>query len=405
MPGNSAELIKLQCVPFMNRISRYLFLECATASLIALVVLAFMVMLPQVLRLVDLWVNRGVPVAVLGTMISLSLPKILVTVIPMALLLGTLLTMGRMAQESELVVLKACGVSPLQVMRPIALLTILYAGAALLLSLIWLPHAYHQFAILKKAVVSATTLALKPQTFNHTIPGLTIYVDSLDPKTRLLNGLLIHDRRKPEAPVTLTARRGEIQAVAGGETWLFLQEGIRHQTVGEAQYRALTFASYQMDLGVVLELRTQDIKKRLDDLNLEELSQVMQEGNASEAYDARMEWHRRFAFPVATLILGLFAVPLGLQQSHRSGRSYGLVVAIATLIFHFILLSIGETMARKHILGAVAGFWLPNLLMALLTLYVITVTQRCQSFRLAIWLSQALANLPQRLLSVTRNGD
>lgn len=388
----------------MNRLSRYLFFECASASLVALLVLSFMLMLPQVLRLVDLWVNRGVSVAVLGTIIFLFIPKILVTVIPMALLVGTLLTMGRMAQESELVILKACGVSLLQIMRPIALLACIYAGFALMLSMVWLPHAFHQYAILKKALVSATTLALKPQTFNHTIPGLTIYVDEQDIHNRILKGLLIHDQRKPDATITLTARRGQIEPMPGGETLLFLQDGIRHQTTAKNQYRALSFKTYQMDLGIVLELKTQDIKERLDELSLDELSQVMQAGSG-KSYDAHMEWHRRFAFPVATLILGLFAVPLGLQQSHRSGRSYGVVVAVSTLIFHFALLSLGESMARKHLVGPIIGFWLPNLLMALLTAYLAYATHRCRPFWLAVWLSNSLANLPQRLLSAAKPSE
>ncbi|MEO5339143.1 MAG: LPS export ABC transporter permease LptF [Magnetococcus sp. MYC-9] len=388
----------------MNRISRYLFLECGIASLIALGVLTFMVMLPQVLRLVDLWVNKGVAVAVLGSMISLSIPKILLTVIPMALLVGTLLTMGRMAQESELVVFKACGISLLQVMRPIALLALLYAGFALLLSLVWLPHAFHQFAVLKQALVSATTLALKPQTFNHAIPGLTIYIEEQERQSQTLKGILIHDRRKPEAPVTLTARRGQIQPIPGGGTLLFLQEGTRHQTVGENQYQALSFASYQMDLGIALEFKTRDVKERLDELSLPELSQVMQSGLTGKGYEARMEWHRRFAFPVATLILGLFAVPVGWQQPHRAGRSSALVVAVATLLLHFTLLSLGETLARKQILDPVSGFWLPNLLMALLTAHVLYISHRCRSFWLVEWLSNTLATLPQRLLSSASQG-
>ncbi len=401
MRGNSAGLVPFISLAFMNRLSRYLFRECALTSLIALLVLSFMVMLPQVLRLVDLWVNRGVAVAVLGTMISLSIPKILVTTIPMALLIGILLTLGRMAQESELVVLKACGISLFQVMRPIALLAILSAGCALLLNMVWLPHAFHQFAVIKRALVSTTTLTLKPQAFNHAIPGLTLYADEQEPNSRLLKGILIHDQRKPDAPITLTARRGEMRSMPGGETVLFLQEGARHQTVGDNQYQSLRFATYQMDLGVVLGFKTQDTKKQWDEMNLHELSQVMREATPDERFEARMEWHRRFSFPVATLILGLFAVPLGLQQSHRSGRSYGLVVAVATLIVHFVLLSVGENLARKHLLEPIGGFWLPNLLMALLTVYVVYATHHCRSFRLAIWLAHGLANLPQRLLKGT----
>ncbi|WP_193771154.1 LPS export ABC transporter permease LptF [Candidatus Magnetaquicoccus inordinatus] len=387
----------------MYRIHRYLFRECAFTSLIALLVLSFMAMLPQFLRLVDLWVNRDMPVSVLGTMISLSMPKILLTTIPMALLVGILLTLGRLAQESELVVLKACGISPLQILQPVALLALLYTMLALALSTLWLPRAYHHFASLKQALLSSTTLALKPQAFSHNIPGLTLYIEEQDPQTQLLYGLLIHDRRKAETPITLTARRGEIRSLPSGETILYLQEGTRHQSLPEQHYRALRFATYQMDLGIALGSKSKASQKQLDELSQEELSQIMREASPKESYAAWMEWHRRFSFPTATLILGLFAVPLGLQQSPRSGRSYALVVAVLTLIIHFALLSVGETLARKQIITPILGFWMPNLLMASLTLYVITITHQCRPFLWANWLGNSLANLPQRLLAAPQD--
>lgn len=382
----------------MNRISRYLFLECAISSLIALVVLTFVVMLPQVLRLVDLWVNKGVSVMVLGKMTFLAMPQFLVAAIPMALLIGVLMTFGRLAQESELVILKACGVSIYQIMRPVALLAMLYTLFALLLNMIWLPYSFHQFSILKKALVASTTLALKPQTFNHTIPGLTIYVGEQDIKNHLLKGVLVHDQRKPDYTVTLTARSGQIQSLPGGETVLFLSDGTRHQKIADNQYRELVFAAYNMDLGIALGLKTHDVKQQLDELSPGELLVLMRDKTTEKYHDARMEWHRRLAFPLATMILGLFAVSLGMQQSHRSGRSYGFIVAILTLIVHFFLLSLGESLARKHILGPIGGFWLPNLIMALLTGYVTVMTHRDRPFRLAIWLTQSLSTLPQWLL-------
>ena len=382
----------------MNRISRYLLLECASSSLIALVVFTCVIMLPQLLRLVDLWVNKGVSVAVLGQMIVLAIPQFLMAAIPMALVTGILLALGRMAQESELVVFKACGISLYQMMRPIALLTVFYTLLSLLLSLIWLPYSFHQFSVLRKGLISATTLALTPHTFNQAVPGLTIYVDEQNAKKNLLSGILVHDQRKPDAAITLTARSGQIQSLPGGETLLFLQDGTRHQKVGENRFQDLIFSTYSMDLGIVLGIKTLNVKEKLDEWSMGELHVLMQ-GEASESsYMARMEWHRRLSFPMATFILGLFAVALGMHHSHRSGRSYALVVAVLTLIVHYFLLSLGESMVRKHLLDPRVGFWLPNLLMMVLTGYVTVKTHRGQPFQLAIWLNQSLASLPQRLL-------
>ncbi len=385
----------------MNRLSRYLFLECAQTSLIALAVLTFLIMLPQVLHLVDLWVNKGVSVAILGKMTLLSIPQFLVAALPMALLIGNLLALGRLAQDSEIVVLKASGLSLFQVARPIALLAALYTIFALLLNSIWLPKAFHNFSVMKKALVSATTLTLKPETFNQAISGLTIYVQEQHPNGQQLKGILIHDRRKPDQSVTLTARSGQLVRTREGGTLLHLTNGSRHQKLAHDQYRQLAFATYNLDLGVSLGLKTQDQEKEMDQMGMGELWSMIGGDNAGQAYRARMEWHRRMAFPGATLILGLFAVPLGMQQSHRSGRSYGFVMAVLTLIIHFLLLALGESLAGKGLIDPLFGFWLPNLLMAGLTAHVMWQTSHGRPFRAAMWLTQTLATLPQKLLRPT----
>lgn len=383
----------------MNRISRYLFLECATSSLIALVVFTFVVMLPHVLRLVDMWVNKGVSVAVLGEMTLLAMPQFLAASIPMALLTGTLLTLGRLAQDSELVVLSACGISLYQMMRPVFVLTLLYTLLSLMLHAVWLPYASHHSSILRKALVSSTALTLKPKTFNHAVSGLTIYVDDQDIEKRLLKGILVHDQRQMGQTATLTARTGQLRTPAGGgETVLFLQEGTRHQHLGDNQYRELMFATYHMALGIDLGFQPKDIEADLEALSMGALSALAYDATSGKSYDARMEWHRRLAYPAANLILGLFAVALGVRQSHRSGRSYALVVAVLLLITHFFLLSLGESWAQKRAVDPMSGFWLPNLLMACLAGYVTIMTQRGKPFRRVLWLTQHWAMLPHRLL-------
>ena len=389
----------------MSRLSRYLFVECALSSITALMVLTFLIMLPQVLHLVDLWVNKGVSVGILGKMTLLSIPKFVVASLPMAMLVGILLALGRLAQDSEIVVLKACGLSLYQILRPIAILVTLFSGFSLFLNTVWTPHSFHLFSVLKNALISANTLSLKAQTFNQTIPGLIFYVHEQDPGGREMRGILIHDRRKPDQVVTLTARIGRLYTTPDGSTGLVLTDGSQHQKMRNGQYRQLVFGTYDLDLGVSLGLKPQHKKEQLDELSMSELKALIDNGKESKLfYEARMEWHRRLAYPTATLILGLFAVPLGLQHSHRSGRSYGFVVAVVTLILHFMLLSTGEAMAQKQIVSPLSGFWLPNLLMALLTGYVMFATAQGRAIKAAIWLTQFMSLMPQKLLRAAPPG-
>lgn len=382
----------------MTRLSRYLFVECGLAAVMALLVLTFLIMLPRVLGLVDLWVNKGVAVGVLLQMIILVTPQFIVATAPMALLVGILMALGRLSQDSEIIILSASGVSLYQILWPIATLVGFFSIGAILLNAIWVPSSSHQFASLKESLLSTTTLDIKPQTFNHAIPGLTIYIHAQGANSLELRGILIHDQRDPKEPTTLTALSGRLHIKADGNTALLLSEGSRHHKMSGGRYRQLNFSSYNLDLGVSLGLKTRDHATDIRGMSMGQLRQVIQAGEAALVQDAYMEWHRRLAFPVAGFILGLLAVPLSLQQSHRSGRGYGFIIAVIALIVHFMLLSVGEALAKRGDLPVWVGYGLPNILMALFTVYVMVQTARGRQFRMTIWLTQGLSALPLLLL-------
>ncbi|MBF0191560.1 MAG: LPS export ABC transporter permease LptF [Magnetococcales bacterium] len=359
----------------MNRISRYLFLDCAQTSLLALGTLTFLIMLPQVLLLVDVWINKGAPFTVLRQMIQYAMPQFMVGTLPMALLSGILLTLGRMARDSELVIIKASGVSLWQMTRPVGTLVLLFTTLSLLLNWIWVPKAYYEFSVLKKALLSSNAaLTMQSRTFNRTIPGLTIYINHQDPLTGILEGVLVHDQRIPHETVTITARRAHPHTRSDHKAALFLEDGSRHWITPGGHYRHMQFTRFDLGLDVVLGLVPQHKKEEVDEMDPAELQHAIQNGTPKLQHAARMEWHRRLAFPVATLIMGLLALPLGAQQSHRTGKSYGFVAALLILILHFLLLASGEALAGKQLVSPLTGFWLPNLLMTLLTAWVFRFT-------------------------------
>lgn len=363
-----------------------------------LFVLTFLIMLPRILNLVDLWVNKGVAIGVLGNMILWLMPQFVVSVTPMALLIGILLALGRLSQDSETVVLKASGVSLYQILFPIATLVSLFTIATVILNMTWVPDSFHRFATLRNALLSSTTLALKPQTFNQTIPGLTIYIHEKSENGTTLHGLLIHDERKTEETVTLTARIGQLKLEGSEESILFLQDGSRHEKLPGKRYRQLRFASYKLDLGVSLGMKEEYRKTGFKEMDIGKLIHSMVTNDPEESLKARAELHRRLAFPMAGFILGLFSVSLGLQQSHRSGRAYGFVVAILALLLHFMLLSFGEVAVQRGLMSTETGYWFPNALMALVTLHVTIHTARDRSLKIFDWLSQFLSSLPERFL-------
>jgi lipopolysaccharide export system permease protein len=382
----------------MNRLSRYLFIECAIALSSALLILTILIMLPRTLNLVDLWVNKGVSINILWQMILLLIPQFVVSALPMAALTGILLALGRLSQDSEMVVMKASGFSLYQMLRPIALLAGICAISALFLEMVWVPNSFHNFHKLRGALISSITLNLKPQTFSHVVPGLTIYIKDHDQKTHTLQGMLIYDQRQQKKPVTLVASSGKLHYLPNGTAALFLTDGSRHEQMKNGSYRQLKFATYDLKLGVSLGLGDDGRKRGIEEMTMSGLERLITSNNQEMSQKALLEWHRRWAFPVATLLLGILALPLGVQQSHRSGRSYGLVAAVLTLIFHFFLLSLGESIANKGLISPIIGYGAPTLFMASLTMYILIKTARGRQFKLAILLVHIMASMPLKLL-------
>ncbi|MEO5347191.1 MAG: LPS export ABC transporter permease LptF [Magnetococcus sp. YQC-9] len=352
----------------MKRLYRHLFSECAATSLLALITLTFLLMLPQILLLTDVWINRGAPISVLRQLILYAIPQFMIGTLPMALLSGILLTMNRMARDSELVIIKASGISIWQIARPIGLLILLFTTLSLLLNWIWVPTAFYEFTSLKRALLTSNTaMTLQPRTFNRDMPGMTFYIDHQDPLTGTLEGVLIHDQRNPAETVTITARRAHPHTRDDNKAALLLEDGSRHWITPGGHYRHLQFTRFDLGLDVIIGLVPRHQKETVDELDPGELLELLNNGPKERRYAALLEWHRRIAFPVATFIMGALALPLGLQQSHRTGKSFGFAAAVAILILHFLLLASGEAMASRKLITPLTGLWTPNLFMAALT--------------------------------------
>ena len=118
----------------MKSISRYIFRQLLTTTTFVAVVLTIIVSLFGSLRLVDFIINRGLPVSVLFELIAFRVPGFLAIVLPLAIVAAILSVYNRLSTDSELVVMRASGVSQWTLATPgivLALLTM-----ALSLSLI-----------------------------------------------------------------------------------------------------------------------------------------------------------------------------------------------------------------------------------------------------------------------------
>src|SRR3984885_4047509 len=124
----------------MRLLDRYICREVASHTILGLVVFTFVFFVPQLVHLMDLIVRHSGGAGTVTLLFLCTLPPVLIFTIPMAVLVGVLIGLGRLSSDSEIVALHASGVSLRRLLLPIGFIAVLSALFTLLITF-WLSPA------------------------------------------------------------------------------------------------------------------------------------------------------------------------------------------------------------------------------------------------------------------------
>ena len=134
-------------------------------------------------------------------------------------------------------------------------------------------------------------------------------------------------------------------------------------------YQYALFNTYEMKIH--LETSEEERKIKYREMGLKELLKLSRERQRTKKSSTKIdvEIHQRFAFPFACIVFGLLGVPLG-SCWRRGGRSYGFVLSIGIVFIYYLVLNIGENLAKSGYLFAFMGIWMPNVILGSLGIYL-----------------------------------
>ena len=159
----------------------------------------------------DLIINKGVPVSLVGLLFLYLLPAILVLTIPIGVLFSILVAFGRLSADMEIVAMKACGVSPLRLLWPVMSFGLVMAAATGYLMIDSVPKTNYAFKSLVFDIVrTQASVGVKERVFNDTFGNFVIYVDEIAPDQVALRNVFVSDERKPDEQRFITAREGRL---------------------------------------------------------------------------------------------------------------------------------------------------------------------------------------------------
>jgi LPS export ABC transporter permease LptG/LPS export ABC transporter permease LptF len=370
-------------------------------SFLGLLLFSFILMLEAISRLMGILVSRGADLATIVRILFNLLPSVLAITIPMSFLLGVLLAFGRMAADSEVIALRASGVSVSRLLRPVLLLSLIAAGVTYYITAIALPHANQRYREdLFTLVVSKARSGIQPRVFtDDLLPGMMLYVSDIPAETGRWNDVFLYDTPRSDTPRAILAAEGEpIIDYQARTAHLLLENGIIHSfnRADPGRYEQQRFRVFEKPLDwdqlfPRAPISRGDREMEPGDL-LARAAEMRAQGEPPEKIAPWIvEWHKRFAIPAACVVFGLLALGLSLGAK-REARSAAFGLSVAVIFVYYVFIRLGEQAGDTGMMPPVLAMWSANLILGGLGIFLLVLNHREAAFdpldpaHYALWL-------------------
>ncbi len=309
---------------------------------------------------------------VLPLLVATSI-NLLVTIVPLGLYLGIILGLGRLYQDSEMVVLSACGVGVKRLYRPVLVLGFLGILITLPLTTLVSPWAENWEQTIKAdtSVNNLVALMREGKFVESQNGNLVMFAQTL-PEGDLMQGVFLRQKTSDGHEALERASSAHYQFdQKSGEQYLVFVDGERTTLgVGEKGHQVIEFAKH----GVLVpkEGGSSSTIKRLEKPTLDLIY--------STAPADRAEFYWRIGIPFAAPLLAFLALPLS-HTSPRKGRYGKVAIAILIYIAYTNLLVLSRKWIATEQIPAWLGLWWVHILLFMLALFLLRHTNNVRFFK------------------------
>jgi LPS export ABC transporter permease LptG/LPS export ABC transporter permease LptF len=348
-------------------LTRYILGEILSHALIGCALFTFILFMPQLGHILEIVVRNSSTLTNVFEIFLFTLPNLFRVTIPMAVLVGILLGLSRLAADSEIIAMRASGLGIGYFVRVSSIVaiggTLLGLGNSLYLA----PRANQAILEMEQSLeTSQASYEIQPRVFYEDFKNAVLYVQDVRAGTGAANWrqVFMADVSDPSNPVITTAASATVVNDSSQELLMRLRDGARHETVANqpGQYNISAFTTTDMPLA--LNQQSDIHLGRMDTaIYALPMDALIERTHGPDAKRFLIELHNRFAFPAACLVLMLVGVPLGVA-SRRGGKSSGFVFTILLVFVYYFLSSTGIALGRQNKLPAFLAVWSANLLFA-----------------------------------------
>jgi lipopolysaccharide export system permease protein len=376
----------------VNLLDRYIFKSVLTTCLGAVALFTFVLTLGNVIRDLLAHVLAGqLPAMTLVRLVWLWVPAMAIYALPMGLLTGVLLTLGRLSADSEITAMRAAGISLARIARPVLVIGALAAALALYINFESMPHARVQYEREFADALRANPISIiVPKTFIRTFRGSVIYVGEkqgsvlrdiwlweLDDERRVRrliraeSGRIEYDEASNSLVPTLTNAKTEERNLVNPEDFSRSPKAPSAEKVEEVRLPLERYFGHDGP-------RVKREWLTYDELQAER-TRLAQEVPAPEKAKAAREeemklaivYHDKVNLALAVFSFALIGVPLGIRVSRRE-TSANLGLALSLVLSYYMLTVMVKWLDRHPEYRPDLLLWLPNLIFLVLGVWMFT---------------------------------
>lgn len=398
----------------------YVGKEFLFAFVVAFLFFFIIFFINQLLLMAEDVLSKKAPVGDVVRLVVYAMPAIIAMSFPFGSLVGALMAVGRLASDSELLVMRASGISRNAIMFPFIVLGLAFSLVSFVMNDYFLPLGTINYGKLyRKLLTSSPALELKPYSVKRykdttivaggmdgtTIEDLVIFDTTKDGKSRVISAGTARLEDSGSASGVITLRLGGV----------FVQESdparpqrFEYSTAATMEYHVLltSFADFSAGIGP-REMSSLDVARAIDKKELalqarilsrdtdaeqkraELLSRYLDKSRSlagldssmaqlaamNQAYLAiaskpvrdrsldvyRLEYHKKFSIPAGALCFVFLAFPLG-ARARKSGRAVGFGIGLLVAVGYWALLIGGQTVGLRAGFDPMLAMWAPNAL-------------------------------------------
>ncbi|MGA2419868.1 MAG: LPS export ABC transporter permease LptF [Candidatus Acidiferrum sp.] len=361
----------------MRILDRYIVREVFRHALLGLIVFTFVLFVPQMVRLMELFVRHTGNGSQILELFLCVFPGLFTFTVPMGILIGVLLGLGRMSADSEIIALTALGIGRRRILLPVGVLALTGFALTLVFTLWLAPMALRTLRQIEtQLLTSQISFQVQPRVFDERFPHMVLYVNDVSASGLQWHGVFLAEGTGESGSQLTMAESAIVVAEPDqGKLELHMRGGTTHEFMRSDPDHYSVTAFGQSDLPI--EFSGIDTGEERELSNPERGWRELLHARGAGWREARVELHRRLAFPVACFVFALLAVPIG-AQPRRGGRAAGSLIAVVVIAAYYLVFIVGAGMSRQGTAPPALGIWFANALFAVVGL---SLLPRMEQFR------------------------